>query len=80
MMHWSWWAKLIWLALTAAVVAYELWTNFNGSPKTPTLTDVTVKYIPWWITIPFICWLLIHFILNYGATKGWASKGILNLE
>lgn len=45
-MRWSATVVWVWFALVVAVVGYELWTNFNGSPRTPTLTDVTVKISP----------------------------------
>lgn len=64
-MAWSKAVIAIWAILTAIVVGFELWCNFNGSPKTPTLTDVTVRYMPWWMILPFLLWLLIHFAVNY---------------
>jgi glycerol-3-phosphate acyltransferase PlsY len=67
---WSKWIIAGWAFLSALVVGYELWTNFNGSPKTPTLTDVTIRYMPWWIILPFLTWLLLHFAVNYA----YASK------
>lgn len=51
-----------WLLLTIIVVAYEIFNNFHGKP---TLTDTTLKYMPWWVTMPFLFWLVIHFTTGY---------------
>lgn len=54
--------ELGWFALAALVVAYELWTNAHGKA---TLTDTTLKFMPWWIIMPFLSWLNIHFATGY---------------
>lgn len=62
--------KLIWLILAIIVVGFELFTNFTGKP---TLTDVTVEYMPWWIIMPFLSWLWLHFASIYNFPK-WVRK------
>jgi len=73
-MRWDKAVVLGWVCLTAVVVAYELWCVLNGSTHTPPLTDVTVRYMPWWITIPFLTWLLMHFTIHYADASGLFAK------
>lgn len=54
--------KIGWAVLAAIVVSYEIFCNFTGKP---TLTDVTLEYMPWWIIMPFLSWLNIHFATGY---------------
>lgn len=62
------WAKAAvwgWVAILTILAGYELWDVFGKDPYTPPLTQITVKYVPWWVTLPFIVWLLVHFSLRY---------------
>jgi hypothetical protein len=54
-----------WYILIGLVLAYELWMYLDRDPSTPTLTDLIVKEVPWWVTIPFLLWLLVHFASRY---------------
>jgi uncharacterized membrane protein YdjX (TVP38/TMEM64 family) len=54
-----------WYVLIGLVLAYELWTYLDRDPSTPTLTDLIVKEVPWWVTVPFLLWLLVHFASRY---------------
>lgn len=73
---WSRYAVGTWLILTILVVGYELWCGLSGDPHTPTLTDVTVTYMPWWIILPFLFWLTGHFTIHYLDANGWAARGL----
>jgi len=57
----------IWYALIAAMVVYELWSLLDRREVTPPLTQVLVREVPWWVTIPFLIWLLVHFIVAYAG-------------
>jgi hypothetical protein len=54
-----------WYVLIGLVLAYELWMYLDRDPSTPTLTDLIVKEVPWWVTIPFLVWILVHFASRY---------------
>ena len=72
-----------WVAILAILFLYEMYALIWGNHRDPMLTQVTVKYVPWWVTLSFIGWLFIHFSLRYhnkayvadlGTThpfKGW---------
>ncbi len=54
-----------WYALIALFVAYEVYSLVDGRDQTPPLTSVLVREVPWWITVPFLVWLLVHFVEAY---------------
>jgi membrane-bound acyltransferase YfiQ involved in biofilm formation len=54
-----------WYILICLVLAYEMWVYLDRDPSTPTLTDLIVREVPWWVTIPFLVWLLVHFASRY---------------
>jgi hypothetical protein len=53
-----------WFAIIAAMAIYEIYTALHNSVA-PTLTDVTLKYLPWWVIMPFLTWLWLHFAIQY---------------
>lgn len=55
----------IWYALIAIFVAYELYSLVDGRQETPPLTHVLVREVPWWVTLPFLGWLFVHFLIAY---------------
>lgn len=54
-----------WVAILIALAGYECWALLSGDMATPPLTRVTIKYVPWYVTVPFLVWLLIHFAVRY---------------
>ncbi len=55
----------VWVIILLALGGYELFAILDGSLRTPPLTHVTVRYSPWWVTMPFLGWLFIHFLVRY---------------
>ena len=72
-MHWNEKAVWLWAALLIAVFAYEIWALLDHSVKTPPLTHVVVRYAPWWITLGFLGWLFVHFLVRY-LNAGYVAK------
>jgi len=66
---WSRYAVWAWAAILAVLIGYELWCVFGKDSHTPPLTDVTIRYAPFWITMPFLTWLWLHFLCNYFNLK-----------
>jgi hypothetical protein len=61
----------VWYALIGLFVVYELYSLLDGRDQTPPLTHVLVREVPWWVTLPFLVWLLLHFVEAYGKHLGW---------
>ncbi len=70
MTSWKLWALVLWAVFGLGLIGYELWCVISGDPETPPLTFVVVQYVPWWLTLPFLCWLLAHFVSHYTALRG----------
>lgn len=64
-MKWSTWAVVIWLVILGSLLGNELYALLGGNSKDMPLTQLTVKYSPWYVTLPFIVWLFIHFAVRY---------------
>jgi hypothetical protein len=54
-----------WYALIALIILYELYTLLDKRTSTPPLTRVIIQRVPWWITVPFLFWLFVHFTSRY---------------
>lgn len=54
-----------WVLILVGLAFYEFWSGFGTGKTTPMLTQVAVRYCPWWVTMPFLTWLFIHFALRY---------------
>jgi hypothetical protein len=67
---WKLWALGLWAVFGLGLIGYELWCVFSGDRDTPVLTRVVVNYVPWWVMIPFLCWLLVHFVRTYAQHGG----------
>lgn len=66
-MKWNLWACLYWLFW---FVGFVVWETYAGTKKfgmgdIPMLTQVTVRWAPWWITMPGLTWLWVHFAVRY---------------
>lgn len=55
----------VWYVLIALLVAYELYSLADGRWETPPLTHVLVREVPWWVTLPVLAWLFVHFLVAY---------------
>jgi len=66
-MHWHFWPTVYWLIWFLAFVFWETIAGEKnlGGKDVPMLTQAVVRYVPWWVTIPFICWLFVHFTVRY---------------
>lgn len=66
-MRWNLIAILYWVAWVLAFIFWETAAGFDkmGNRDIPMLTQVTVKYVPWWVTMVFLTWLWIHFLVRY---------------
>ena len=63
--HWNNAYVYGWIAILTILAGYELYAVFFGHKYDVPLTWVTVRYVPWWVTLPFLVWLLVHFALRY---------------
>ncbi len=63
-----------WVAILSILIGYELYAVIWGT-QDPPLTDVVSRYLPWWITVPFLTWLLLHFAAQY-KFPAWLSRFI----
>ena len=70
-MKWEFWPIAYWIIWVFAFVLWETYAGFEnmGAKDIPMLTQAVVRYIPRWITLPFLIWLLIHFTVRYFNPK-----------
>ena len=66
-MHWDKWWVIGWILIIVGLAFYEFWSGFGPGKATPMLTQVTVRYVPWWVTMPFLTWLFVHFAIRYSS-------------
>jgi hypothetical protein len=62
------WNKAVvwgWVAILLITFVYELVAVLDKNPSTPSLTQTVIRYSPWWITMPFLTWLWLHFLVRY---------------
>lgn len=66
-MNWKLFPCLFWLFWFCAFVAWETYGGVEkfGAKDVPMLTQVVVRYVPWWVTLPGLTWLFIHFLVRY---------------
>lgn len=64
-MSWDRGWVIAWYVLIALVLLAELWAILDGQGRTPPLTQVIVRGVPWWVTLPFLAWLFMHFASRY---------------
>jgi hypothetical protein len=65
LMKWTLWHTLGWIVILGSLAGYEFWAMFDHDARTPMLTQATVRWIPWYVTLPFIVWLFVHFAVRY---------------
>ncbi len=61
----------VWYSLVALVVLLEVYTIVDRRTTTPPLTQVIVREVPWWVTLPFLGWLFLHFLIRYAKWGTW---------
>jgi hypothetical protein len=61
----------VWYALIALVALLEIYTVVDRRTTTPPLTEVIVREVPWWVTLPFLGWLFLHFLIRYTRWGTW---------
>lgn len=59
----SW--EIGWLIILGILFAYEMYAVFLHHPDRPTLTRLTVSYVPAEVTLSFLAWLWLHFAIRY---------------
>jgi hypothetical protein len=66
-MKWNIIGVLYWVAWLIAFIFWETAAGLDkmGGKDIPMLTQVTVRWVPWYITMPFLTWLWLHFALRY---------------
>lgn len=64
-MKWANWAIAIWLVILGSLLVNEMYALLGHNSKDMPLTQLTVKYSPWYVTMPFIVWLFVHFAVRY---------------
>lgn len=64
-----------WIVIMSALGLYELYALLFGHGKDWPLTWVTVKYVPKWVTLPFLGWLFGHFWVRYFDPNYLAKLG-----
>lgn len=64
-----------WWAILAVLIGYELYAVFFGNHVDPPLTAVARRHIPWYVLMPFLTWLWMHFARQYTYPK-WLLKFI----
>ena len=62
-----------WILILVGLAFYEFWSGFGTGKSTPMLTQITVRYVLWYVTMPFLTWLFIHFALRY-ANPAYIDK------
>lgn len=72
-MHWSKAYIVGWALMFVGFLFYEFWAGWGPGKHTPMLTQVVVRWIPSWITLPAIIWLFCHFAVRYAdpAYRAW---------
>ena len=66
-MHWDRWWIAGWVLILTGLAFYEFWSGYGPGKSTPMLIQVVVRYVPWWVTMPFITWLFVHFATRYAS-------------
>lgn len=64
-MNWDRVYVSVWYGLIALMLLLEVYSLVDRRSSTPALTEVIVREVPWWVTVPFLAWLFIHFTSRY---------------
>ena len=63
--NWSAWYVTAWVAWGLAFVALEGWALRRSDDGAPPLTQVVRRWVPVFVTLPGLAWLLWHGIDTY---------------
>lgn len=63
-MKWNEYYVVGWIVILASLAVWEVYALLTHG-QDPPLTQVTVRYVPWWVTLPFLIWLFVHFLTRY---------------
>ena len=76
-MHWKLWPTLYWAFWFLAFAIWETYAGVSRKHDVPMLTQAVVRYIPWYVMLPFLTWLLLHFAVRYASPeyKTWLNQG-----
>lgn len=78
-MKWNFWAIAYWMIWIFAFILWEAYAGYKGmgSRDIPMLTQAAVRFIPWWVLMPFLTWLWLHFALRYSNVRylEWLKTG-----
>jgi len=68
---------MLWALWICFFCLYELFAGIEHKKDIPMLTQFTVRFIPWWVTLPLIFWLFLHFSTRYfsPAYIKWLKAG-----
>jgi hypothetical protein len=64
-MKWSTAATMVWAAWFLFFAGYEFYADINSKKDIPFLTQTVCRYLPAWVTLPFLVWLIAHFASRY---------------
>lgn len=68
---WQRWVPTAWYAILGLLVLYEAWTQLDRNHRTPPLTRVMLNEVPWYVMMPVLTWLWVHFASRYAGLKWW---------
>ncbi len=66
---------IVWICILGVLLAYELWTAFDGDPGTMPLTHVVMEWVPWYLGMPIPIWLVYHFGIRYWRKRHDGETG-----
>ena len=77
MKNWNTLGVIVWFLWVAFFFGYEFFTGIEQKRDIPMLTQAVVRYVPWWITLPVIAWMFLHFVTRYfnPAYLQWLKAG-----
>lgn len=63
-MNWNLWGCLYWLFWA---LSFGVWETYAGvfNKAIPMLTQVVVRYVPWYVTMLLLTWAWFHFAIRY---------------
>ena len=66
-MNWDRVYVTVWYGWIVLFILVEFYNLLDRRISTPPLTDVIVREVRWYITVPFLTWLWIHFVSRYAG-------------
>jgi hypothetical protein len=75
-LNWNRFWVSVWYGWIGTFVVMEAFALFHRQVNPP-LTNVVVLEVPWWVTMPLLLWLPIHFGSRYMVLHGLLRNPIL---